>query len=320
MKKNKLIIKSLLALSIVYFSFSACQEDEGLPRNNDKPLVTLENDIITVNEGENATFKLIASKAINDPIQFKIEVVEGSAIDGEDFDMSNFGIPSVYEGEFGYIGSIPAYSQSAEFDIITIIDELPEDTEYVKFKITSVLQAKGFFNEETYLTVYINNTATDDLTMRFSWSGTFQSGGESVDFCDIDLDLELYQGDGSQPILTSYNDCPEQIVLESSMPDGEYYLIASLWTTEGYNEPINIPAIMNFFKAGTTFNNSFDVSEYFPMAAGGYQQGNPDPTTYYVIIKTGTTFTIIDQTETVVAEGRMANTIKNLKKRKSLKK
>lgn len=305
--KNKLYkITAVFVASLLGGTLFSCQEDESLPRAG-KPVVSVVTPIVTVVEGEDAVFTLKVSNPINDPIQFRIQVVEGDAVEDEDFSMENFGLPSVFEGEFGYIGVIPAYQSQADFSIKTILDELPEETKSVKFKITSVLQGKGFISETTFVDVNIQNFVGTDLVATFEWSGDYLPG---VDVCDadfgLDFDLELY-GASPMPIATSYSSCPEEIVLEGTLADGVYTLDASLWQGNGNNTTSGFaPVTITFTKAGV-FSQTVDLSAKFPLADGGLNEGNPDAITTFTITKSGTTYTVVDDTDTQVAQGRLAS-------------
>lgn len=314
--KNKKFSKNIITLvALTFLILSSCNTDESLPRQGNKPEVTLESDNITVNEGETATFRLNLSRAINDAVDFKIEVVGGTAIDGEDFDMSQFDIPSIYEGDFGYLGQIPAYQAFADFNIDTFFDDGFEDLETVKFKISTVLEGKGLIANETYLTLNINNSVSNDLSIRLNWDGTFESAGETVDNCDLDFDLELYNQDGDV-IEFSYSNCPESLTLSATdLADGTYALYISLWTTGGYFENINIPVNVNFFKQGTAFNVTNNLSEFFPMQDGGLLDGNTSAGIEYTITKSGTVFTITNLDGDTVFQARQSKRIRSSRKK-----
>lgn len=304
--KNKLCkIAALCAVSFLGAVLYSCQEDESLPRGG-KPVVTVVTPTVTVVEGEDAVFSLNVSQPINDAIQFRIQVVGGDAVEDEDFSMSNFQVPSIYEGEFGYIGVIPAYQSQASFSIKTILDDLPEQTKNVKFKITSVLRGKAFISETTFVDVNIQNFVGTDLVATFEWSGDYIPG---VDVCDtgsgLDFDLELY-GAGPAPILTSYNDCPEQIVLAGTEADGTYTLDASLWQANGNNTTSGFaPVKITFTKPGV-FAQTVDLSAKFPLVDGGLNEGNGNAITTFTITKVGTTYTVVDDTNAQVVQGRKA--------------
>jgi hypothetical protein len=103
----------------------------------------------------------------------------------------------------------------------------------------------------------------------------------------------------------SYSNCPEGLILETAtLADGTYYLDASLWTTAGYTESVNIPAQLTFIKPGSSFNESYNLSEFFPMQDGGLDDGNGSALIEYTIVKSGTIYTITDPDGATVFQGK----------------
>ena len=124
------------------------------------------------------------------------------------------------------------------------------------------------------------------------------------------MDLELYSATGDL-LDFSYSNCPEQLILDSSLPNGTYTLFASLWTTAGHLVNVNIPANITFIKPGTASNSTYDISSFFPMQAGGLDDGNPNAGVEYTIVKTGTNFLITDENGATVFNGRQTKVIKS---------
>lgn len=326
--RKKINFKYLVSALIIGFALISCEDDDTTNISSSvKPNLTAEVTTLTVNEGEQATLNFTLDRAFNKPIQYRLVMLdESTATDQDDYIIpgcrsNDPDCVAIEEngGPVGYIFEIPPYTTNYSVNIETILDELNESTENLKLKVISNRTLFGTVGDLVF-DISIVNTVSDDLSIRFNWDGTFESGGDAVDFCDIDLDLELYNSTSAQPILTSYNDCPEKIVMESSLADGDYTLIASFWSASGYSETVNIPAFLTFYKAGSTFNQTLDLSESFPLDQGGLDDGNDAAYRFYTITKAGTTYTVKDETDTVVAEGRMSNLVKNFKKRKSLKK
>ncbi|UPT69617.1 MAG: hypothetical protein M0D53_10600 [Flavobacterium sp. JAD_PAG50586_2] len=206
-------------------------------------------------------------------------------------------------GPVGYIFEIPAYTTEYSVNITTIFDDISEGAEHLKLQVISNRTLLGTVTDLVY-DITIQNAVSDDLNIRLDWSGTFTSGTEIVDNCTLDMDLELY--DSNFDLLdTSYSNCPEGIILETAtLPDGTYYLDASLWTTAGYTENINIPARLTFIKPGTAFNETYDLSTLFPMQDGGLDDGNGNALIEYTIVKAGTVYTITDPDGTTVFQGK----------------
>ncbi len=303
----------LLAIVALTTAFIACNDDDEDLGKKDKPVLTANGPTdITVSEGNDAVLKFKLNKAISEPIQYRLVILndESTATDQDDYVIpgcrsNDPDCVAIEEngGPVGYIFEIPEYTTEYEVNIATIFDDFSETPEKLRLKVISNRTLLGTV-DELYYTININNSASEDLNVRFNWSGTFTSGGNEVDNCDLDLDLELY--DSSFDLIDfSYSNCPESLLLDTSaLPDGTYTLVASLWTTAGYSETINIPASLTFIKPGTVFNETFDLSANFPMQDGGLDDGNPNAFVEYTIVKAGATYTITDTNGDVVFEGR----------------
>jgi len=315
--KYKFILLATLSLGMFIV---ACDDDVEDLGKKDKPVLTANGPTdITVSEGTDAVLKFKLSKAISEPIQYRLVILndESTATDQDDYVIpgcrsNDPDCVAIEEngGPVGYIFEIPAFTSEYDVNIATIIDDFPESPESLKLKVVSNRTLLGIV-EELYYTVTINNTASDDLSVRLDWSGTFTSGGIEIDNCDLDMDLELYNSVGTI-IDDSYTNCPEGLILDgSALANGTYTLYASLWTTDGYLEPINIPATITFLKQGTNFNQTYDISSFFPMQDGGLNDGNPNAGVIYTIVKNGTLFTVTDQNGATVFNGRQSKVIKS---------
>lgn len=326
--KKILNFKHIASFLLIGVLIASCQDDDSTNISSSvKPVLTAEVTSVTVSEGEDAVLNFTLDKAINKPIQYRLVMLdESTAIDQDDYVIpgcrsNDPDCVAIEEngGPVGYIFEIPAYATEYSVNIQTILDAEAEGAENLRLKVISNRTLLGTVGDLVF-DINIQNVASDDLSIRLNWDGTFESGGESVDFCDVDMDLELY--DSSFDLIDfSYNDCPEALTLITpDTPDGTYYLDVSLWTTSGYTETINVPARINFFKAGSTFNETTDISTYFPMADGGLDDGNGDALITFEIVKTGNTYTITDPDGSTVFQGRMANSQAKKNAKKAFKK
>lgn len=323
--------KYLLLAIVTATAFTiACDDDvEDLGRK-EKPVLTANGPTdITISEGSDAVLKFKLNKAINEPIQYRLVILndESSATDQDDYVIpgcrsNDPDCVAIEEngGPVGYIFEIPEFTTEYEVNVATVFDDLPEGAETLKLKVISNRTLLGVV-DELYYTITINNSVSDDLNVRLNWDGSFTSGTDQIDNCDLDMDLELY--DSSFNLIDfSYSNCPEGLILDTSaLADGTYYLDASLWTTGGYLETVNIPANITFIKPGTTLNETYDLSAFFPMQNGGLDDGNPNALIEYTIVKSGTTYTITDSSSNVVFQGRNAaqNRLAKLRLKKSKK-
>lgn len=303
-----------LILALISFGglFIACNDDVEDLGHKEKPALTADGSTsITVSEGDDAVLNFKLSKAINKPIQYRLVMLdESTATDQDDYVIpgcrsNDPDCVAIEEngGPVGYIFEIPAYTTEFSVNIATIYDDLVEGDEHLKLKVISNRTLLGTVDELVY-DITIQNSASNDLNIRLNWSGTFTSGTETVENCTLDMDLELYDSNFDL-IESSYTNCPEGIIMSSAdLPDGTYYLDASLWTTSGYFENINIPAHLTFVKPGVSPTETYDLSSSFPMQDGGLDDGNGNALLEYIIVKVGNTYTITDPNGDTVFQGR----------------
>lgn len=305
----KYLILALVSLGIF---FIACNDDTENLGHKVKPELTADGPTsITVSEGTDAVLTFKLSKAINKPIQYRLVMLE----DSDATDQDDYVIPGCRSndpdcvaieengGPVGYIFEIPAYTTEYSVNISTIFDDISESDEHLKLQVISNRTLLGTVNDLFY-DITIKNSVSNDLNIRLNWSGTFDSGTETVENCTLDMDLELYDSNFNL-IESSYTNCPEGIIMSSTaLPNGTYYLDASLWSTAGFFENVNIPAHLTFVKPGTGANQTFDLSSSFPMQDGGLDDGNGNALLEYTIVKAGSTYTITDPNGNTVFQGK----------------
>lgn len=315
--KGKIVLASLLFASVLFYS---CQEDESLERKG-KPTVTFASNTITVKEGQMLNLDFILSYAIKSNSEVRMEILSTSTADFEGdlnlVDLFDSGDLSTVEdagggffGGDGYYYSIPSLVTNHTLALPVAVDNAVEGDETISIRFFSV--GKG----EAIIDQVVNITIQDafDLEITFDWSGSFMSGGSPVDNCDLDMDLELFYG--GEYFDTSYNDCPESIIIPQDAPDGTYILLAQLWTTNGYFESVNIPANITFAKTPINLTQTENISAYFPMDMGGLDDGNSNAEVAYEIVKVADQFTITNiGTSNQIFQGRMSN----LKNKRDLK-
>lgn len=316
------IIKFLFTIALFssFVIFTSCNDDDVNLGHNVKPVLTSSTTSFTAKEGDVVTLNFTLDKAINKPIEYRLVMLdESTATDLEDYSIpgcrsNDPDCVAIEEngGPVGYIFEIPAYTTSYSLDISLLNDLEIESTENLKLKVVSNRTLLGTVGD---LVFDINIENSSDLIIDLNWSGTFDNGGTMVDNCDLDMDLELLDSNFDY-IDFSYNNCPEQLTLSTSMPDGTYYLDVSLWTTSGYSQPINIPASVTFNKPGIPLLETEDISSYFPMDQGGLDDGNSNAIITFEITKTGHNFTITNPNNQVVFNGRKAKRAGNRRTQK----
>lgn len=311
MKKIKNILSLTLLSTLI---FIGCNSDDLTNRSN---IVAAEGVVATVNFGfENNVNALEVDEPV---LTYTISLNKPQVSDVKVY-VSVTGGTATLEDDYSYDTEvvIAANTTSATGTISIVKDAIYEVTENLTIKIGDNRTANATL-VPVERTINIINYVSNDLEATLDWSGTFTSGGESVDFCELDMDLEVYNDTDPAPINTSYSSCPEHVTFSADLPDGSYFLICSIYSTVGYSEMVNIPASMTFSKNGSNFSETFDISSFFPMQDGGFEEGNPNYYYFYTVVKSGTTYTILDQDSNQIAQGRKANIINNFKKNSAAK-
>lgn len=319
MKNKFLKIFTLSALTIGGLFVTSCNEDETLDRKG-KPTLTLASNSATVTEGENAEITFNFDFAIKDPAHVRIEIQPVSTASDNDV---SWGIPTVasagggFFGGEGYFLTIPAFTDTFTYTLPAIQDLFAEGTETLELKFYSA--GKGYAKIDQTFTLTIDNYAqpNDDLLVRLEWGSTSftDNGGDTVSGCDIDFDLEIYDGGGLA--YDSYYDCPENITIPETAADGTYAIVPSLWTTgvAPTADRQDLPIKIIVAKQGVWYNEiDLNLAE-FNAADGGLDQGNGGAIALgALLVKNGTTFTLQDATGTDISTGRLANLTSNRKK------
>ncbi|MEZ4803238.1 MAG: hypothetical protein R2797_10735 [Gelidibacter sp.] len=342
MKKTSLYLTAFISLIGIFAS--SCQDDDSIERRG-KPTVTVENKTVTVTEGETATFNLNVEYPVANKIDIRIDVLDeqgnpivvvepadGDANSGNGYvpiDLDDIVVPYNtwfdsgyfqygYQGGSGYIATFPPGVSSFDIDIETLQDELPNATKTVTLRFTATNLLEVLIDEE--VTINIENYVGEDLITRLNWAGDYLDSGEEA--CDIDtgldLDLELiYDGDYVQ---TSYDFCPEELIILGTDPDGTYTIDASFWTGNGNTsaDNLNIPVTIDFIKPGV-FSQTVDLSSLFPLNDGGLNDGNDNAITSFTVEKTGTIYTVTDSNNTQIAQGRFSAPKRSIQEKRILK-
>ncbi|WGD33766.1 hypothetical protein [Olleya sp. YS] len=339
--KIKILSFLILAGTLIF----SCEEDDSIARKG-KPSITVTNKTVTVTEGETATFNLVVDYATINPISIRIDVLDESGnpivvvepsdgdsnsgngyspIEIEDifvpyntwFDSGYFSYG--YQGGSGYIAVFDSGQTNLDINIETIEDILPNDTKTVQLRLTSTNLLEATIDE--VVTINIENLIGEDLITRLDWAGDYLDNG--VVACDgfdgLDLDLELYFNGGFADF--SYNDCPEEIIIFNTYPDGSYEIDASFWTNNGFTSSsvTNVPVKIIFAKSGV-FYQEVDLSSLFPLANGGLLDGNGSAITTFFINKTGNIYTVTDSNNSQIVQGRTKNNRITIEEKKKLKK
>ena len=295
MKKN---IKIGLTLLLFASAFVSCDsvEEVNLPRN-EKPTVNLDASSLTVIEGGTTAISITTLDIAPKDIIFKLVQVGGNAVEGVDYTFAEMSAADY--GEIGGKVVIPAYATTGSVDIIGLkVYETAGKT--ATFKLESIQSMIGVAGSTSEVTVTI--AASTSLDIELSWSaGTLlDADGEELDWCDYDLDLELYDAVGDL-LDASYSSCPEHITIDlANYPDGVYYLDVQFWAAG--DEPAantQVPTSLFLGVAGVG-SETVDLSSVWDTDTGGYVEGNANWYVEYEITISGSTYTVTDPSGTVV--------------------
>ncbi|WP_040278754.1 hypothetical protein [Psychroserpens damuponensis] len=342
---NKKISYPLIIVFMLSLCTFSCEDDDSIARRG-KPALTILNNSVTVTEGEIAVFTLDVEYGVSEKIDIRIDILDtdgnpvvtanptnGDATTGDGFyDRVLFDAIEVpyptwfesgyfeygYQGGSGYIASFPAFTETIELNIETLQDFIQEGTETINLRLSATSLMEATIQED--ISIIINDYVGNDLIANLNWAGDYLDSG--ADPCDIDagldLDLELiYDGNYIQ---TSYNNCPEQLIILSSDADGTYTIDASFWTANGNTsiDSNNIPVSIEFMKDGVFFE-SVDLSSLFPLNDGGLNDGNGNAITSFSVEKNGNTYTITDSNNAQIAQGRFSDYRLSLEEKRLIK-
>src|SRR5690606_15752288 len=333
MKYNKL---SILGLSLLFVS-QACTniDDEVSYSSGEKPIVTVNSTSISVNEGEDIILSLTSSFAYNSDMDFKIEVIGGTAdILDVLYNESDEAAPPVLgmikatginpdaSGVDGYRFFMPATQTNFNITIgSAVLDYVPEGAETFQIKLTSTGNKYGLVDTNTeIIDVTINDVntfnpyvANDMLEITLNWASLPSYLG------DLDFDIEVYDS-GLNPYDDSYYDHPEMITFDSSTPDDTYFIIVEFFSNMGLETEGYIPLRLSFTKPGG-WSQSVDIDKFSSVDGGYYDNGYTNPFSdesfikIFMVEKNGDQYTVYDEDSNEIASGRQAN-IANLLKDK----
>lgn len=317
--KNKFIKIALLVVSSVMF-FSCEKEDDLLARKG-KPVLTADSKSFDVYEGYPINLDFTLSHAIKSATEVRIEIVGGTAVEGEDFVVDTDNLVTVEEqgggffGGAGYYFSLPAletkFSVSSLFK--TVSDGTVEEPETIVFRLHSVGKGEAIVSEE----ITVRLIDQEDFSFELKFDGTFDNNGTPAAFCDVDMDLEIYDSEGNL-VKFSYSGCPEFIGEAAddvnNLGDGDYTIVASLWTNAGFTNDVFVPAKL-ILTRGSNAPFEVDMSDKFKLSDGGLDDGNANALIALGLKKRGGVYTLYDLNDNVAFTGKVANKInKKLKK------
>ncbi|PKP13067.1 MAG: hypothetical protein CVU08_07275 [Bacteroidetes bacterium HGW-Bacteroidetes-3] len=282
-KNYKSIFSYLAALTAALFVVSCDQEDNTgfgtlVPTS---PTLTVTTSVSNKSLIEDdSVYEFTATLSTPQLVDVKLFVTQiaGDAINGDDYTVDGSLV-------------IPAGATSAKGKVKILSDDLIEATETVKLQIGDNLTANASITPVTMEFTILNYTE-GDLAIDLSWalgSVTTDNSGNAISptaFADLRL-LVSSTPDNSGDIGEADGGSFETFVMDSSTPNGEYYLVADFYDVNS--------EIVRDLNLNTTFNQAGlinDLSYDFPAALNS---GNSCSTVYYVlakIVKSGDSYTI----------------------------
>ncbi len=233
MMKNILKINSILSVMLILF-LAGCEmepETQDPISTENYPVATFNTDFsgTSVSEGDTIDYTITLDRMSDRDLTFEVRQLDGTA-DDHDF---------VYEEV-----TIPAYSLSADMQIVVLADDLPEEQETLKLEVGVFYVGERYILNPTTVNPVLDLTVTNFndpnvLTVAFGWQNP-----ES----DIDL-FAISEVDGAWGAAASA-DNPEILTsIWPSDPEGNYfvtidpYSVASnpvnYWVAIGYPDQTN---------------------------------------------------------------------------------
>ena len=279
--KNKLI-KTLSVLFFASFCFVGCEDTDEFTGDSTLsatfPAVSIDygHGSVTTLVETDATYPFTVS--IANPVEFdvvlKVDVLNATATQGEDFDVPNE-------------VSIAAGSTSATGTIEIFEDELIEDQE--SFTLSIGRRTMNGDSNSVQATFNILNLTSGDLAIGMSWAPsstvTDNYGHEIGATAYADLRLLVSTSPNNTDLIGGADGGSfESWVLDSSTPDGEYYVVADFYAVEDI--PNTIDLSLTFDQVGTIEGLTYD----FPAALNSEESCTAAWFTLVKIIKAGDSY------------------------------
>ncbi len=258
------INKLILCFSVlVLFAAIGCSDEDA----TDYSTLVLANSAATISASVPANMteqdtSFLLTVTVDPPqvvdIHVDLEQVSGSATLGEDFSFSESVIV------------IPAYASSASQELKIVSDCIDEETETIQIQIGNAKTSNVTMTPQV-LDISLSDFNADALDLTMDWAGSaevitgqnFIYQGDTliidtvdvvvpVDFCaDVDLDIYVFKDGADAGIYDAATGaCPEHLSV-SGWEDGEYTLMANLWsTTFTTNASVSFPITIGYDRCG----------------------------------------------------------------------
>lgn len=314
--KNILKYNFLFAAATIGLLSSCSEDDDKTLARGFKPTITVDQTSFSMTEGDEITVNVTASQAINKSMEFKVELVGGTA---SFRDYTSSGDETVVDDGQGVIGhkfSIPAYTTDYSFTIGAVKDMFPEGAENMTLRIYSMGNANGSIDQQ--ITVNIADFVSNDIAIELNWAqrrpdafGTLSNGtyvgvdGDDHEFGDYDFDFWVEDAGGTaiDGYVGATGNTPEFTELLETEADGDYYVYVDLYAAgvapeKRFKHDLKI----NIAKYGAWYT-TVPITTYSDEVFSDY---------VIKITKTGTTYRVADAyTDTEIISGRNARVKKH---------
>lgn len=279
--KKSVLLYSMMALVLLVSSCTSDQEEYTGAGNvvPTSPQITITPEVSNlslVEDDSSYSYTVALSTVQLVDVVVKISQVDGDATMGEDFTIDNSLV-------------ISAGSTSATGTITILSDELAEETETVTIQVGDNTTANASITPET-MTFTILNLSEGDLVIDLEWmqsSSVTDNFGNEADPLDVaDLRLLITNIPYTQILDESDGTEFENYVLTADKPDGEYYVVADFYASNGI--PTNLDLHLNYNQLGEINDDSYDYTQ-------GLFNCPATSSNYYImskITKAGTNYTI----------------------------
>ena len=335
-------LKTLAIVGIISTTALVSCEDSlqpDYPAGREKPTVSFESATYEVNEGKELDITLVTSQAINEDMEFQLDIVKANstALDIEDFELGLSSIDIDWGTVDSYKVTFPKFESSYKFKLSAILDDLLESQEVVYLKITSKGNLNGDVGALAMTEVKINQRGSNTLGLSFSYSQEFDFGGTTYSLCDLDFANNLsfdndylYFDDNGNFVdyVAATADCVEVGELDlDALGAGTWHIQQNLYDNgglsgAGISPAFAIPTTVEYTRGASTLNGTYVQAPANAVNSDTPSDPDGDFLKYVVsfTIDANGTVTLFDATtSTTIATGKSAlpkfKKIQNLRKR-----
>lgn len=330
-KLNFNIFKSVAILGLAASTFLVSCERElepDYPAIQAKPVVAFESTSYEVKEGKDIEITLVSNVALNDVMNFQLDVVKATstAKDHDDFELSLDNVDLDWGTVNSYRIDFPAFQKQFKFTLSAFVDDfsLNEGDEVVYLRIIPRGTLNGEVNpsaSEAKITILQRG----DNIVEFvgGWEVPFNFGGNTYTLYDIGYDIDFLYADSNMNIVDyfgSFDQMPEVAEVDiEEWGQGTWHVFNTVYETNGL-ETAGIPTFLIPITLEYSRFGSGLVGTYVQDSANAYDSDTPsDPNAldaryvYSFTINADDTVTVFDVTTGMeIGTGRSVATPKSL--------